>query len=148
MVEYFDVRERSLKKPQHLFVTSRENLRGQVDIWVLGFDREDSECVHIIAMHLGSSELEPPLVLAILREEARGLVLRARDERHLVLIPVQVGDLPEVALESELRDPPSLVVSLPLVHGSVEGVSEDLSIVTQELRSIICVFVALHGSEG
>ena len=99
-------------------------------------------------MHLGSSELEPPLVLAILREEARGLVLRARDERHLVLIPVQVGDLPEVALESELRDPPSLVVSLPLVHGSVEGVSEDLLIVTQELRSIICVFVALHGSEG
>ena len=65
-----------------------------------------------------------------------------------MLIPVEVGDLPEVALKSELRDPPSLVVSLPLVHGSVEGVSEDLLIVTQELRSIICVFVALHGSEG
>lgn len=99
-------------------------------------------------MDLGASELEPALIFTILREKTRRLILRAGDQRNLVLIPVQIGYLTEMPLDCKFGDPSSFGISLPLVHGTVESVSEYFLIVIHEQCTIIGMLVALHGTQG
>ena len=53
-----------------------------------------------------------------------------------------------MTLDCKFRDPPSFCISLPLVHGTIESVSEYFLIITQELCSKIGMLVALHGTQG
>jgi hypothetical protein len=61
------------------------------------------------------------------------------------LVPVEVRDLFEVALEGHLGGPVVPGLS-PLVEGSVVGVGEDLLTGVKEDGAIVGMFVSDHGS--
>jgi hypothetical protein len=72
--------KRGLKLPQHFFISTRQYLRRKEDGTVLGIYLQTSDCVHVIPVYLWSSQLEPAIFLAPLREQPRRLILRAGND--------------------------------------------------------------------
>ena len=63
-----------------------------------------------------------------------------------MLIPIKVGYLPKMALDSELRKPP-IINSLPLMHGPIEGVGDYLIVIREELCTKIGMLITLHSTK-